>query len=177
MQLSGGYSENIGMETSTEGRPMDQYLTIENIIENSRHEMIFAIKERIVELTRETSAPVRLNKVIIRNKLCSHSEALRFFEVKNVYVDEANNLCGDLVGRDDRYNDGVLFGKNIESLALDDLKLLLDALYGKNWSIDCSDYDLSMPGRRERLYSFFNFSSKTAALWRQSRRARTVRLG
>jgi hypothetical protein len=156
---------------------MKQNLDIENIIENTKQEMLFAIKERIDELTRENGAPVRLNKVIIRDKIYSCGNSLRFFEVKNVYVDDADKLCGDLVGRDDRYDDGVLFGKNIEGLNIDDLKLLLDALYGKNWSIDCSDYDVSMSGRRERLYGLFNFSSKTAAPWRQSRRARSARLG
>jgi hypothetical protein len=156
---------------------MNQNLDIENIIENTRQEMLFAIKERIAELTRGTGAPVRLNKVIIRDKLYSRSDSIRLFEVKNIYVDEADNLCGDLVGKDDRYDDGVLFGKNIEELALDGLKLLLDALYGKNWSVDCSDYDISMSGRRERSSGFLNFSSKTAALWRLSRRARTARLG
>jgi hypothetical protein len=156
---------------------MDQNIDIDYIIENTRQEILFAIKERIAELTRETGVPVRLNKVLIRDKIYSHSGSLRFFEIKNVYVDEADKLCGDLVGKDDRYDDGVLFGKNIEELALDDLKLLLDALFGKNWSIDCSDYDMSMSGRRDRQYGFFNFSSKTAALWRLSRRARTARLG
>jgi hypothetical protein len=86
-------------------------------------------------------------------------------------------LCADLAGKDDRYDDGVLFGKGIEELAIDDLKLLLDALYGKNWSIDSSDYFMSMPGTRDRVYGFFSFSSKTAALLRLSRRARTARLG
>jgi len=155
---------------------MNQNLEIDNIIENTRQEMLFAIKERIDELTHESGAPVRLNKVVIKDKIYSYGDSLRFFEVKNVYIDEADNLCGDLVGRDDRHDDGVLFGRNIEGLAVDDLKLLLDALYGKNWSIDYADYDMSMPGRRERFHGFFNFASRTAAPWRPSRRARTVRL-
>jgi hypothetical protein len=156
---------------------MNQNLDIDNIIENTRQEMLFAIKERITELTRGTGAPVRLNKVIIRDKIYSHGDSLRYFEVKNVYVDETDNLCGDLAGKDDRYDDGVLFGKNVEELAMTDLKLLLDALYGKNWSVDCSNYDIPVPDRRERQYGLFNFSSKTAALLRLSRRARTARLG
>ena len=155
---------------------MKQDLDISTIVENTRQEILFAIKERIAELTRGTSAPVRLNKVIIRDKINSHNDALRYFEVKNVFVDEINKLCGDLAGKDDRFDDGILFGKNIEELAIDDLKLLLDTLYGKNWSIDCADYDMSLPDRRERLYGFLNFSSKTAALLRLTRRARTARL-
>ena len=156
---------------------MNQNLDIDNIIENTRQEMLFAIKERIAELTRGTGVPVRLNKLIIRDKIHMRGDSLRYYEVKNVYVDEVDNLCADLVGKDDRYDDGVLFGKGIEELAIDDLKMLLDALYGKNWSIDTSNYDMSMSGKREGLNGFFNFSSKTAALWRLSRRARTARLG
>ena len=43
------------METSCKGYPMNQNLDIDTIIENTRQEILFAIKERIAELTRGTA--------------------------------------------------------------------------------------------------------------------------
>lgn len=116
--------------------------------------MLFAIKERITELARGTSAPVQLRRVVVRDAVSVSGDSLRYYEIKNVYLDDAGILCGDLAGRDDRCDVGVLFGKNIESLAADDLKLLLDALYGGGYSVNCCDFEETMPGRHAGLYGF-----------------------
>jgi hypothetical protein len=130
--------------------------TIENqdIVESARQEMLFAIKERITELTRGTTAPIQLKRVLVRDATRSYHDSMRYFEVQNVYLDERQHLCGDLVGRDDRISDCVLFGKEIEDLTIDDFKLVLDSLYGKHWSVDLADYDLSEQRPREGLYGF-----------------------
>ena len=141
---------------------------VTDIVERTRLEILFAIKDRIGELTRDAEAPVQLQKVIIRDGGSSHRDSVRYFEVNNLYVDENNCLCGDLVCKGARFDDDVLFGKSIEDLAIDDLKLILDALYGNNWSIDQSYSDFGMAGKPSGLSALFfeKFTGITRALRR-----------
>jgi hypothetical protein len=132
---------------------MAQEMNISGIIENSRQEMLFAIKERINTMTRGTSAPVQLRGLIIGNRI-GRGRDMYFYEITNVYIDDDGRLCGDLAGKDDRTCDGILFGKDIEDLPIDDLKQILDILYAGKWDIDVADYDLSAGGRRDGLYGF-----------------------
>ncbi len=125
-----------------------------DIIESARLEILFAVKERITELTQGTTAPVQLKKVVIRDATRSYHDSLRYFDVQNVYIDERERLCGDLAGRDDRISDCILFGKEIEDLTIDDLKQIMDSLYGSHWSVDLADYELDMPRHREGLHGF-----------------------
>ncbi|MBN1495295.1 MAG: hypothetical protein JXA07_00910 [Spirochaetes bacterium] len=147
---------------------MAQAFDISSIVEDTRQEMIFAIKERINEVTRGTSAPVQLKRVVVRDMATRSGDSLRYYEIKNVFLDESGGLCGDLAGKDDRYDGEVLFGKSIESLAADDLKLLLDSLYGAGWSVNCDDYEPVEHGRQERAYSFL--MAKKAGISRMLRR-------
>ena len=125
------------------------------IVEEVRLEMLFAVKERITGLTQGTTAPVQLKKVVVRDATRSYHDSMRYFEIKNVFIDERGCLCGDLVGKDDRISDCVLFGKEIEDLSIDDFKLVLDALYGTAWSVDLADYEKMIgPRPREGLYGF-----------------------
>jgi hypothetical protein len=126
----------------------------QDIVESARQEILFAIKERITELTRGTTAPVRLTRVVVRDATRSYHDSMRCFQVQNVFIDERHHLCGDLVGRDDRISDCVLFGKEIEDLSIDDFKLVLDSLYGSHWSVDLTDYDLTEQQPREGLFGF-----------------------
>jgi hypothetical protein len=142
---------------------------IADIIEHTRQEILFAIKERITELTRGTSAPVELRKVTVRDTAASYRDPLRYFELKNVFIDDSNTLCGDLVGKDDRYSDGVLFGKNIEDLAIDDLKQVLDTVFSNRLRVDLADYEPCMPERREGLFDFL--MAKRAGISRILRRS------
>lgn len=141
---------------------------IADIIEHTRQEILFAIRERIHELTRGICAPIELRKVTVKDTAGSRREALRYFELKNVFIDDCGVLCGDLVGRDDRFSDGVLFGKNIEDLAIDDLKQVLDAVFSNRWRVDLAEYEPAEPGRREGLYDFL--MSKKAGISRVLRR-------
>ncbi|MBN2158878.1 MAG: hypothetical protein JW807_05745 [Spirochaetes bacterium] len=141
---------------------------IADIIEHTRQEILFAIKERMAELTRGTSAPVELRKVTVMDTSGPRRDALRYLELKNVFIDDTNALCGDLVGREDRFNDGVLFGKCIEDLPIDDLKQVLDAVFSNRWRVDLADYEPVVTGRREGLYDFI--MSKKAGISRALRR-------
>ncbi len=132
---------------------MVQDVTIGSIVENTRQEILFAVKERINAITRGTSAPVQLN-AMIREKNGSGRNSLFFYEITNVYIDDDDRLCGDLAGKDDRFSGEVLFGKDIEDLPVSDLKLILDLLYGDNWNVDVEGYDMNAAGRREGLYGF-----------------------
>jgi hypothetical protein len=136
------------------GDPMARTIEKRNIVEDARQEILFAIKERITELTQGTTAPVQLKKVVIRDATRSYHDSMRYFEIKNVFMDERNHLCGDLVGKDDRISDCVLFGKEIEDLSIEDFKLVLDALYGSHWSVDLADYEMITPRQRDGLYGF-----------------------
>jgi hypothetical protein len=142
------------MNYRNEGVPMARKIENCDIVESARQEILFAIKERITELTRGTTAPVLLKRVVIRDATRSYHDSMRYFDVQNVYIDEYHHLCGDLVGKDDRINDCVLFGKEIEDLSIDDFKLVLDSLYGSHWSVDLAEYELTGPRQREGLHGF-----------------------
>jgi hypothetical protein len=146
------------------GCPMAQKADIRNVVESSRQEMVFAIKQRIGEITGGCSAPVCLDGVIIQDSVSRGKEPLRYFEVNNLYVDEADSLRGDLISRDDRCGDGVLFGKTIDDLSIDGMKLILNALYSEAWSVDLADYESCMPDKKEGIQGFL--SGKYASISR-----------
>jgi hypothetical protein len=132
---------------------MAQEMNILGIIEDSRQEMLFAIKERINAMTRGTSAPVQLHDLTIGGRN-GRSRDTFFYEITNVFIDDDGRLCGDLVGKDDRFCDGILFGKDIEDLPIEDLKMVLDLLYTERWDIDFAGQDFSAAGRRDGVYGF-----------------------
>ncbi|TFH37770.1 MAG: hypothetical protein E4G96_11125 [Chrysiogenales bacterium] len=125
-----------------------------NIVERARMEILFAIKERLRFVTEGTGAPVRLKRVVINDRPAAGHEALRYFEINNVYLDDGDRLCGDMTGRDDRSNDGIIFGRELEGMAADDLKSVLDALYGMEWSVDLADFEGPLHVRRMGLQAF-----------------------
>ncbi|MBP7738084.1 MAG: hypothetical protein KA369_19060 [Spirochaetes bacterium] len=133
---------------------MEQVVNIGDVMENTREEILFAIKERIFAMTRGTSAPVQLHGLIIRDKVGSGRDSLFFYEITNVFVDDDDRLCGDLASSDDRLCEGILFGKDIEDLPSDDLKRVLDILYTDNCKIDIDNYNMSSAIRRVGLFGF-----------------------
>ena len=130
--------------------PQKQELT--DIVERTRQEILYAIKMRITEVTNNGSDLVQLRGVVMRDSANRYNESMKYFEIKNVFIDESGCLCGDLAGKEDRTNIGILFGKSIENLAVDDLKLVLDALYGSHWSVEAGSMDIRRPERRPRLW-------------------------
>lgn len=126
---------------------------IETIIEDTRHEMLFAIKERINAMTRGATAPIQMRGLFVRDRSCSGRDSI-IYEITNVFIDDDNRLCADLAGKDERFSDGVLFGKEIEHLPVEDLKHLLDALYSDSWNIDAAFHEMTMNTRRDGLYGF-----------------------
>jgi len=147
---------------------MEQVVNIGDVIENTREEILFAIKERISAMTRGTSAPIQLHGLIIRERAGSGRDSLFFYEITNVFVDDDDRLCGDLAGSDDRICEGILFGKDIEDLPVDDLKRVLDMLYTDNCKVDMDNYDMSSAIRRAGLFWFL--MSRKAGISRLVRR-------
>lgn len=158
---------SIRKETIREGRGMAQEMIINGMIENSRQEILFAIKERICAMTRGTSAPIQLHGLITGNRN-GRGRDMYFYEISNVYIDDDNRLCGDLAGKEERLCDDILFGKDLEDLPVDDLKQVLDLLYTDRWNIDVAEYDCCVDGRRDGLYGFL--MSRKAGISRLLRR-------
>jgi hypothetical protein len=114
-----------------------------NIVEKARQEIIFAIKERINEIAGGVcNVPVTLTDVEIKEPDAEVTGAVKYLNIHNIYIDDGGCLCGDLVGKDDHFNHDIIFGKSIEDLNVDDLKDLLDNLYGDDWAVkkDESEY-------------------------------------
>ena len=130
---------------------MPQKHEMTDIVEKTRQEIIYAIKMRITEVTNNGSDLVQLQGVVMRDSANRYSESMKYFEIKNVFIDESGCLCGDLAGKEDRTNIGILFGKSIENLAVDDLKLVLDSLYCDRWSVEAGSMDCPQPDRRPGL--------------------------
>ncbi len=147
---------------------MEQAVIIGDVIENTREEILFAIKERISAMNRGTSAPIQLHGLIIRDRIGSGRDSLFFYEITNVFVDDDDRLCGDLACSDDRICEGVLFGKDIEELPIDDLKRVLDMLYSGNCKIDVESYGMPPAMRSDGLFGFL--MSRKAGISRLMRR-------
>lgn len=124
-----------------------------DIVEKARREILFAIKERIRHLTEGSGAPVRLKRVVVRGAPDGKPDSLRYYEIHNTYLDDDGRLCADMAGRDDRFNDGILFGREIEDLDAGDLKYILDALYGDEWGLEY-DRKSAAPLRRPGIHAF-----------------------
>lgn len=127
---------------------MARKVEVTDIVEQTRQEILYAIKMRIVEVTNAGSDLVQLQGVVMRDNTCRYDASIKYFDIKNVFIDDTNCLCGDLAGKDERKNVGVLFGKSIEDLAIDDLKQVLDALYDDRWSVEPGYADDVRPNRR-----------------------------
>ena len=132
---------------------MSKERAVLDVVEQARKEILFAIKERIRLVTEGSGAPVRLRRVVVGGRPEGPLDSLRYYEIHNVYLDDEGRLCADMAGRDDRFNDGILFGREIEDLDAADLKLLLDALYGNGWSAEAG-FERRAPLRREGFYAF-----------------------
>lgn len=139
-------------------------LDVSAIVQQSRQEMLFAIKERLSELSEGTGMPVVPPRVVISGGGKSCDDGVSFFELTNLYVDEGGTLCGDLMPKGERLGHAVLFGRGLENLPIEDLKLILDSLYAKEWK--AVPYSPSSHMRRTRGGLFGFFSSRRAAVHR-----------
>lgn len=123
-----------------------------DIVEKARREILFAIKERIRHVTEGSGAPVRLTRVVVRGTPDGEPDSLRYYEIHNTYLDDDGRLCADMAGRDDRFNDGILFGREIEDLDAGDLKYILDALYSGECGLEF-DREYAAPIRRAGIHA------------------------
>ena len=138
-------------------------LDVSAIIQQSRQEMLFAIKERLNEISEGPGMPVLPPRVVIGGgRLCG--DGVSFFELTNLYVDEGGTLCGDLLPKGERLGHAVLFGRGLENLPIEDLKLILDSLYAKEWNV--VPPSPSSHVRRTRGGLFGLFSSRRPAVRR-----------
>ncbi len=134
-------------------RVMPKTIEALDIVEKARREILFAIKERMRHLTEGSGAPVRLKRVVVRGTPDGEPESLRYYEIHNTYLDDDGRLCADMAGRDDRFNDGILFGREIENLDAGDLKYILDALYSDECDLEY-DREHAAPLRRAGIHAF-----------------------
>ena len=128
---------------------------ITDVIEKTRREILFAIKERISEITNGNDAPLQLKDVVIGDVIRAGKVSLNYYEVNNVFVNENGFLCGDLVCRHGRFFGDVFFGKSIEDLAIENLKLILDALYRGTWHSGQKFIDVDITDRKTGFSGFF----------------------
>jgi hypothetical protein len=128
---------------------------ITDVIEKTRQEILFAIKERISEITSGNDAPLQLKDVVIGDVIRAGRVSLNYYEVNNVFVNENGILCGDLVCRHGKFFGDVFFGKSIEDLAIENLKLILDALYRGTWHSGQKYIDVDIPDRKTGFSGFF----------------------
>jgi len=108
--------------------------------------------------------PVLPPRVVISCAGKSCDDGVSFFELSNLYVDEAGTLCGDLLPKGEQLGHAVLFGRGLENLPIEDLKLILDSLYAKEWKLTPSSPSSHV--RRTRGGLFGLFSSRRPAVHR-----------
>ena len=133
--------------------PEGGYIT--DVIEKTRQEILFAIKERVSEITKGNYAPVQLNDIVIGDVISAGRVSLNYYEVNNVFVDDNGFLCGDLVCRHGKFFGDVFFGKSIENLAIENLKLILDALYRDICLGGQENIDAGLSDRKSGFHGFF----------------------
>ncbi len=140
---------------------MHQENCIADIIKNTRQEILFAIKERLLEMAKINDEPFPIKGITIGNERYNRRVSLDYYEINNVYVDDNNTLCGDLVCRHGAFFGDVFFGKSIEYLGIEDLKTILDALY--KHAIDAAAPILTAPVSPEKRQGFAGFFMRKSA--------------
>jgi len=119
---------------------MVDLLNVHRGIDMLKRELVESIKERIDEIGNGTG--IQLYPVSVTDA-STHSRGLRnTLEIRTIYVNEADVLCGDFGCLNDGNECGVVFGKSMEGLFIEDLYRVLAGLYGKGWqaggTADCT---------------------------------------
>jgi hypothetical protein len=95
-------------------------------IEVVKDELLEAIRERIVEAGE--GAVLQLYPLSV-TEISAHARGLRnSLELRNLYLNERNHICGDCGCINDGVDCGVLFGKSLEGLFLEDLFRVLQGV-------------------------------------------------
>jgi hypothetical protein len=128
---------------------------IADIIRNTRQEILFAIKERILEMAKINDDPFPLKGITIGDERYNRRVSLDYYEINNVYVDDSGTLCGDLVCRHGALAGDVFFGKSVEYLGIEDLKTILDALYKHTIDASIRPTAPAPAGRRQGFSGIF----------------------
>src|SRR5271157_72054 len=106
-------------KTTIRKLPMHEENCIADIIRNTRQEILFAIKERLLEMAKINDEPFPLKGIAVGDERHNRRVSLDYYEINNVYVDDNNILCGDLVCRHGAFFGDVFFGKSIEYLGIE----------------------------------------------------------
>ncbi len=128
---------------------------IAEVIKNTQEEILFAIKEKIRELSNGSDEPFSLKGLAIADERRGRKVSLDYYEINHIYVDDSGTLCGDLVCRHGSFSGDVFFGKSIEYLGINDLNTILDALY-KDCTGPCQKANASSTEGGRGFAGFFN---------------------
>ena len=123
---------------------------IKDIEKKSRTEILFAIRERVKEITDgEFDKPVFLKNVSVSDPEDNEMKDSILFSLNSIFYSGNNELCGDLMPLKRKNRGGSLvFGKVIDNLCIDDLNSVLRNLYRDNWFImDFSENYTSTKGK------------------------------
>lgn len=124
--------------------------------EEVRSEILFAIKERINEITSgRIYMPVFFKKMIIKDPNYKGYGIVNYFLLHSIFYCINNRLCGDLLymGNSQNINE-FMFGKIIDNLDTDELTNILNVLYTEKWSImDSEDFELTIKNSKESIFS------------------------
>ncbi len=115
-----------------------------SVIEIFKSELLEAIKERIQEIGKDSV--IRIYPLSVTESSI-HSRGIRnTLEIRNIYLDESDTLCGDFGCINDGVECGAVFGKSINSLFIEDLYAILWGLFGKGWTADKTENTAARDG-------------------------------
>lgn len=100
---------------------------------NAFQETVMALRERVMMLSeRMGGEPLIMERLTVK---CRTEVGVRdYFQIQNLFVDDMGGVCADWVAMNDKSGDGVMFGKSLEDLPLEDLQMILGSLYRGTWA-------------------------------------------
>ncbi len=102
-------------------------------IKKTKEEILFAIKERVNEITSgDIQNPLYLKGAAVCDTAKSVSGSVKYFDIQCIFYDERGRLCGDLLGIENKREKNIIFGRLIEEFDIEALRTILNCLYVRN---------------------------------------------
>ncbi len=110
-------------------------MELDNKLKECRTEIIFAIKERIVEITKTIDTPLNLEGFLVMEKSdCGKRKDMIY--IYNLYLNENDVLCCDYTNGKTKKDDSFIFERTLEYIYSEDLMRILNELYKVKWNVD-----------------------------------------
>ena len=130
-------------------------MELNNKLSECREEIIYAIKQRIIEITATSDTPVNLGGFLVMEKSDSNKKKDMIY-IYNLYINEDGFLCCDYSNGSTLSDDTFIFERTLEYIYLEDLTRILSELYKKKWMSSAVAVEEKQEEKRSLLKTFLS---------------------